>query len=153
MRTSSRSRSWHGHTAHRAASTAANRRPPVLGPAVPPVGRLDGCHVAQGMREKRLADPDGADDGDVVMALQEAERREFVEEGAIEGHLQSCPSVRAGPRDRGNHHGHAAGIYRKLRITDLKVGVFVDVSRRAPPCISITGCPVSTSNHPEIERG
>jgi hypothetical protein len=39
---------------HRAASTAANIRPPVLGPAVPPVGRLDGCHLR---RPTRHGDP------------------------------------------------------------------------------------------------
>jgi hypothetical protein len=35
--------------------------------------------------EKTLADADGADEGDVVMRLQEAERDELGEERAIEG--------------------------------------------------------------------
>ena len=37
---------------------AANRRPPVLGPAVPPVGRLDGCHLR---RPTRHGDPVASD--------------------------------------------------------------------------------------------
>ena len=41
--------------------------------------------VAQGVGEKGFADADGADEGDVVMRLQEAERDELGEEGAIEG--------------------------------------------------------------------
>ena len=40
--------------AHRAASTAADRRPPALGPAVPPLERLDGCHLH---RPTRHCDP------------------------------------------------------------------------------------------------
>ena len=40
--------------------------------------------VAERVREKRFADADGADDRDMVMALQEAEGRELVEERAIE---------------------------------------------------------------------
>ena len=36
---------------------------------------------------KVLPTPTGPDDGDMVMALQEAEGRELVEEGAIEGDL------------------------------------------------------------------
>jgi hypothetical protein len=38
--------------AHRAASTAANRRPPVLGPAVPSVERLDGCPLRRPTRHR-----------------------------------------------------------------------------------------------------
>src|SRR5581483_2122920 len=40
--------------------------------------------VTEGVGEKGLAHPDRTDDGDVVMALQEAEGRELVEEGVIE---------------------------------------------------------------------
>jgi hypothetical protein len=61
---------------HAVGADGQHRMPPAAG------------DVAQGVGEKRLADPDGADDGDVVMALQEAERGELVEEGAIEGHLR-----------------------------------------------------------------
>jgi hypothetical protein len=56
------------------------------------------------MGKKRLAHADGANDGDVVMGLQEAEGGEFVEEGAIKGHLRGRvpvlergPGIEAGP--------------------------------------------------------
>src|SRR5207302_1926407 len=41
--------------------------------------------VAKGMGEKRLADADGADDGDVLVLIEEAERGELLEERAVEG--------------------------------------------------------------------
>ncbi len=54
--------------AHRAASTAANRRPLVLGPAVPPVGRLDGCHLR---RPTRHGDPVASDWLQALLDLEE----------------------------------------------------------------------------------
>ena len=52
--------------------------------------------VAEGMREKGLADADGADDGDVRVGVEEAQRGELVEERAIEGDLRGgVPSVQA----------------------------------------------------------
>jgi len=44
--------------------------------------------VAEGMREKGLPHADGPDDGDVGMGVEKTQRRELVEEGAIEGHLR-----------------------------------------------------------------
>jgi hypothetical protein len=44
--------------------------------------------VAERVREKGLAHPDGPDDGDVVMGFQEAEGGELVEERAVEGDLR-----------------------------------------------------------------
>ena len=44
--------------------------------------------VAERMGEKGLADADGADDGDVRVGVEEAQRRELVEERAIEGDLR-----------------------------------------------------------------
>ena len=58
--------------AHRAASTAANRRPPVLGPAVPPVGRLDGCHLRRPTRDR---DPVAADRLQALLDLEEPPER------------------------------------------------------------------------------
>jgi len=44
--------------------------------------------VAEGVREKGLADADRPDDRDVVMGLEEAEGGELVEDGAVEGDLR-----------------------------------------------------------------
>ena len=56
--------------------------------------------VAEGMREKGLADADGADDGDVGVRVEEAQRGELVEERAIEGDLRGAvPGVQAHRRD------------------------------------------------------
>jgi hypothetical protein len=41
--------------------------------------------VAEGVSEEGLADADGADEGDAVMSLQEAEGNKLIEQGAIEG--------------------------------------------------------------------
>jgi Integrase core domain len=57
---------------HRAASAAANRRPPVLGPAVPPVGRLDGCHLR---RPTRHRDPVAAYRLPALLGLEEPPER------------------------------------------------------------------------------
>jgi hypothetical protein len=43
--------------------------------------------VAEGVSEKGLADADGPDDRDVGMRVEEAQGRELIEEGAIEGDL------------------------------------------------------------------
>jgi len=52
--------------------------------------------VAEGMGEKRLADPDRADQGDMGVRVEEAQRGELIEEGAIEGDLRGrVPGVEA----------------------------------------------------------
>ena len=43
--------------------------------------------VAEGVGEEGLADADGADDGDVGVGLEEAQRDELVEQRAVEGDL------------------------------------------------------------------
>jgi hypothetical protein len=72
--------------AHRAASTAANRRPPVLGPAVRPVGRLDGCHLR---RPTRHCVPVAADRLQALLGLEEPPER------AGPGRPALAPEVRA----------------------------------------------------------
>ena len=52
--------------------------------------------VAEGMREKGFADADGADDGDMGVRIEEAQRGELVEERAIEGDLRGAVPVRPG---------------------------------------------------------
>ena len=66
--------------------------------------------MAEGVGEEGLADADGADDRDVGVGLEEAERRELVEQGAIEGHLRGGvprlelhAGVEAGALDAGGH--------------------------------------------------
>src|SRR4029453_5616747 len=62
-----------GHLpAYRAASTAANIRPPVLGSTVPPVGRLDGCHLR---RPTRPRDPVASDWVQRPLGLEEPPER------------------------------------------------------------------------------
>ena len=58
--------------AHRAASTAANRRPAVLGPALPPVGRLDGCRLHRPTRHRH---PVAADWLQALLDLEEPPAR------------------------------------------------------------------------------
>src|SRR6266545_3162918 len=56
-------------------------------------------NVAQGVGEKALADADGADEGDVVMRLQESERAELTEEGPIDRDLRGrVPVLELGRR-------------------------------------------------------
>jgi len=46
--------------------------------------------VAEGLGETGFADADGTDDGDVRMGVEEAQRRELIEEGAVEGDFRGA---------------------------------------------------------------
>lgn len=51
-------------------------------------GAASAGDVAERMGEKRFADADGADDRDVRVCIEEAERRELVEQRPVEGDLR-----------------------------------------------------------------
>ncbi len=133
--------------AHRAASTAVNRRPPVLGPAVPPVGRLDGCHLR---RATRHGDPVAAVRLQALLDLEEPPDRARPSGRRAGGpsahptHVSRQPPVgraadsrgapEAGPRDLTGGGIQVSGPPEQAPVADL-----AHVSRQPPPRPGLRG--------------